>query len=99
MIRRVAPGFTPHAPRFALHRQDRTHRPGRIDPVGRPRSRAAILHAGVVGESGRWSRYEQEQILFHLKDRKEGEYCLAPTAEEPCDDGAFGRDVVPGSFR
>src|SRR5216683_3363296 len=33
-------------------------------------------------ESGRWERYVSEEILFHLKDRKEGEYCLAPTAEE-----------------
>src|SRR5260370_28613620 len=33
-------------------------------------------------ESGRWERYASEGILFHLKDRKEGEYCLAPTAEE-----------------
>ena len=33
-------------------------------------------------ESGRWERYVSEGILFHLKDRKEGEYCLAPTAEE-----------------
>jgi len=33
-------------------------------------------------ESGRWSRYAAEEILFHLKDRKAGEYCLTPTAEE-----------------
>ncbi len=33
-------------------------------------------------ESGRWDRYASEEILFHLKDRKGGEYCLAPTAEE-----------------
>ncbi len=33
-------------------------------------------------ESGRWERYATEEILFHLKDRKTGEYCLAPTAEE-----------------
>jgi prolyl-tRNA synthetase len=33
-------------------------------------------------ESGRWERYEKEGLLFHLKDRKGGEYCLAPTAEE-----------------
>src|SRR5713101_6878249 len=33
-------------------------------------------------ESGRWARYSAEHILFHLRDRKEGEYCLAPTAEE-----------------
>jgi prolyl-tRNA synthetase len=33
-------------------------------------------------ESGRWERYVSEEILIHLKDRKGGEYCLAPTAEE-----------------
>ncbi len=33
-------------------------------------------------ESGRWQRYASEEILFRLKDRKGGEYCLAPTAEE-----------------
>jgi len=33
-------------------------------------------------ESGRWERYVAEEILFHLTDRKGGEYCLAPTAEE-----------------
>jgi prolyl-tRNA synthetase len=33
-------------------------------------------------ESGRWERYVTEEILFHLTDRKGGEYCLAPTAEE-----------------
>jgi len=33
-------------------------------------------------ESGRWERYTREELLFHLKDRKGIEYCLAPTAEE-----------------
>jgi prolyl-tRNA synthetase len=33
-------------------------------------------------ETGRWERYAAEEILFHLEDRKGGEYCLAPTAEE-----------------
>ncbi|HEV8268917.1 MAG TPA: proline--tRNA ligase [Thermoanaerobaculia bacterium] len=33
-------------------------------------------------ESGRWDRYMNEGILFHLEDRKSGEFALAPTAEE-----------------
>ena len=37
-------------------------------------------------ESGRWSRYADEGILFHLKDRKGGEFALAPTAEEAVTD-------------
>jgi len=37
-------------------------------------------------ESGRWDRYQAEGILFHLKDRKEGEFALAPTAEEAVTD-------------
>jgi len=37
-------------------------------------------------ESGRWERYAQEGILFHLKDRKSGEFALAPTAEEAVTD-------------
>jgi prolyl-tRNA synthetase len=37
-------------------------------------------------ESGRWSRYAEEGILFHLKDRKGGEFALAPTAEEAVTD-------------
>src|SRR4029078_2307923 len=31
---------------------------------------------------GCWKRDASAQILLHLKDRKAGEYCLAPTAEE-----------------
>jgi prolyl-tRNA synthetase len=37
-------------------------------------------------ESGRWKRYIDDGILFHLKDRKEGEFALAPTAEEAVTD-------------
>ena len=37
-------------------------------------------------ESGRWDRYRNEGILFHLKDRKGGEFALAPTAEEAVTD-------------
>ena len=38
------------------------------------------------GWSPRWDRYQNEGILFHLKDRKDGEFALAPTAEEAVTD-------------
>ena len=37
-------------------------------------------------ESGRWERYIGDGILFHLEDRKSGEFALAPTAEEAVTD-------------
>ncbi len=37
-------------------------------------------------ESGRWDRYMNEGILFHLTDRKSSEFALAPTAEEAVTD-------------
>ena len=37
-------------------------------------------------ESGRWDRYVNDGILFHLEDRKGGEFALAPTAEEAVTD-------------
>jgi prolyl-tRNA synthetase len=37
-------------------------------------------------ESGRWDRYMNDGILFHLEDRKAGEFALAPTAEEAVTD-------------
>jgi len=37
-------------------------------------------------ESGRWDRYVADGILFHLEDRKGGEFALAPTAEEAVTD-------------
>ncbi|TAH34454.1 MAG: proline--tRNA ligase [Planctomycetota bacterium] len=33
-------------------------------------------------ESGRWDRYVNDGILFHLQDRKGAELCLGPTHEE-----------------
>ncbi len=37
-------------------------------------------------ESGRWDRYLNDGILFHLEDRKATEFALAPTAEEAVTD-------------
>src|SRR3989338_6179561 len=43
-----------------------------------------ILHpVELWEESGRWEKYLQAGIAFHLKDRKGARYILAPTAEEP----------------
>jgi prolyl-tRNA synthetase len=39
-----------------------------------------IFPKDLLIESGRWSVYGKE--LFRLKDRKDAEFCLAPTAEE-----------------
>jgi prolyl-tRNA synthetase len=39
-----------------------------------------VLPKELWGETGRWNVYGKE--LFRLKDRKEAEFCLAPTAEE-----------------
>ncbi len=39
-----------------------------------------ILPREIWDETGRWNLYGKE--LFRLKDRKEAEFCLSPTAEE-----------------
>jgi prolyl-tRNA synthetase len=84
MIRRVAPGIyslTPlglrsHRKTEAIIRQE-MDRSGALEvelPILQPRE--------LWEESGRWARYVAEELLFHLEDRKGGEYCLTPTAEE-----------------
>ncbi|HKA35272.1 MAG TPA: proline--tRNA ligase [Thermoanaerobaculia bacterium] len=84
MIRRIAGGMyalTPlglrsHRKTEAIVRQE-MDRSGALElevPILQPRE--------LWEESGRWQRYVSEDILFHLKDRKAGEYCLTPTAEE-----------------
>ncbi|HEY3173166.1 MAG TPA: proline--tRNA ligase [Thermoanaerobaculia bacterium] len=84
MMRRIAAGIyalTPlglrsHRKTEAIVREE-MNRAGALElelPILQPRE--------LWEESGRWARYSSEQILFHLRDRKEGEYCLAPTAEE-----------------
>lgn len=43
-----------------------------------------ILHTKELWqETGRWDKYLEAGIAFHLKDRKNAEFILAPTAEEP----------------
>ncbi len=39
-----------------------------------------LLPRGIWEETGRWSLYGKE--LFRLKDRKNADFCLSPTAEE-----------------
>ncbi|MCA1580073.1 MAG: proline--tRNA ligase [Acidobacteria bacterium] len=84
MLRRVSAGvysLTPlglkaHRKAEAIVREE-MNRAGALEvelPILQPRE--------LWEESGRWSRYAAEEILFHLTDRKGGEYCLAPTAEE-----------------
>jgi prolyl-tRNA synthetase len=54
-----------------------------MDRAGFHEIEAPILQPRELWEeSGRWERWAREGNLFHLEDRKKGEYCLAPTAEE-----------------
>jgi prolyl-tRNA synthetase len=84
MMRRVAAGIYSLTPLgLRSHRKtevivrEEMNRAGALEvelPIVQPRE--------LWEESGRWSRYVAEEILFHLEDRKGGAYCLAPTAEE-----------------
>ncbi|HEY3202120.1 MAG TPA: proline--tRNA ligase [Thermoanaerobaculia bacterium] len=84
MIRRLAAGIYMLTPLgLRSHRKTEAIVREEMDRAGALEVELPILQPRELWEeSGRWARYEQEQILFHLKDRKEGEYCLAPTAEE-----------------
>jgi len=84
MMRRIAAGIYALTPMgLRSHRKterivrEEMNRSGALElelPILQPRE--------LWDESGRWARYSSDHILFHLRDRKEGEYCLAPTAEE-----------------
>jgi prolyl-tRNA synthetase len=84
MIRRVAAGIYSLTPLgLRSHRKTEAIVRQEIDRSGALEVELPILQPRELWEeSGRWARYEQEEILFHLRDRKGGEYCLAPTAEE-----------------
>jgi prolyl-tRNA synthetase len=84
MIRRIAAGIYALTPLgLRSHRKTEAIVRQEMDTSGALEVELPILQPRELWEeSGRWERYEKEQILFHLKDRKEGEYCLAPTAEE-----------------
>jgi prolyl-tRNA synthetase len=84
MIRRLAAGIYSLTP-LGLRSHRKTERIVReeIDRAGGLEVELPILQPRELWEeSGRWDRYVQEEILFHLMDRKGGGYCLAPTAEE-----------------
>jgi prolyl-tRNA synthetase len=84
MIRRVAAGIYSLTP-LGLRSHRKTERIVReeVDRAGSLEVELPILQPRELWEeSGRWERYEREQLLFHLSDRKDGEYCLVPTSEE-----------------
>jgi prolyl-tRNA synthetase len=84
MIRRLAAGIYSLTP-LGLRAHRKTERIVReeMDRAGCLEVELPILQPRELWEeSGRWARYEQEELLFHLSDRKKGEYCLAPTSEE-----------------
>jgi prolyl-tRNA synthetase len=84
MMRRVAAGIYSLTP-LGLRSNRKTEAIVRkeMDRAGFHEVEAPILQPRELWEeSGRWERYASEELLFHLKDRKGGEYCLAPTAEE-----------------
>jgi prolyl-tRNA synthetase len=84
MIRRLAAGMYSLTPLgLRAHRKTEAIVRQEMDRAGFLEVEVPILQPRELWEeSGRWSHYAAEEILFHLKDRKAGEYCLAPTAEE-----------------
>ncbi|HEU5251525.1 MAG TPA: proline--tRNA ligase [Thermoanaerobaculia bacterium] len=84
MIRRIAAGMYALTPLgLRSHRKTEVIVREEMDRAGCTELEVPILHPRELWEeTGRWQRYTAEEILFHLKDRKGGEYCLAPTAEE-----------------
>jgi prolyl-tRNA synthetase len=84
MMRRVAAGVYALTP-FGLRSNRKTEAIVReeMNRAGFHEVEIPILQPRELWEeSGRWQRYVAEEILFHLKDRRGNEYCLAPTAEE-----------------
>ncbi len=84
MIRRVAAGIYSLTP-LGMRSHRKTERIVReeIDRAGGLEVELPILQPRELWEeSGRWNRYVEEELLFHLEDRKGGHYCLVPTAEE-----------------
>jgi prolyl-tRNA synthetase len=84
MIRRIAAGIYALTPLgLRSHRKTETIVREEMDRAGCLELELPILQPHELWEeTGRWQRYTADEILFHLKDRKGGEYCLAPTAEE-----------------
>jgi prolyl-tRNA synthetase len=82
MIRKVAAGLYEWLP-FGLRALKKVEKVVReeMDRIGGQEVWLPTLQpAALWQESGRWQVYGKE--MMRLKDRKEGEFCLAPTAEE-----------------
>ena len=84
MIRRLAAGIYSLTPLgLRAHRKTECIVREEMDRAGCLEVELPILQPRELWEeSGRWARYEQEELLFHLSDRRKGEYCLVPTSEE-----------------
>jgi prolyl-tRNA synthetase len=84
MMRRVAPGIYTLTPLgLRANRKVEAIVREEMNRAGFHEIEPPILQPRELWEaSGRWERYVREELLFHLKDRKGAEYCLAPTAEE-----------------
>jgi prolyl-tRNA synthetase len=84
MLRRISAGMYALTPLgLRAHRKTEAIVRQEMDRAGALEVEVPILQPRELWEeSGRWGRYAAEEILFHLEDRKGGEYCLAPTAEE-----------------
>ena len=84
MMRRIAPGIYALTPLgLRAHRKTETIVREEMDRSGALELELPILQPRELWEeSGRWARYTAESLLFHLQDRRSGDYCLAPTSEE-----------------
>jgi len=86
MIRKVASGLYEYLPLGfkALKKAEQIIREELNAIGGQEVSMPLILPKELWEETGRWNVYGKE--LFRLKDRKNAEFCLAPTHEEPITD-------------
>ncbi|MDR2395440.1 MAG: proline--tRNA ligase [Endomicrobium sp.] len=82
MIRKLASGFYEFLPLGlkALKKVENIIREEMNNANGQEISLPLVLPKDLWIKTGRWNVYGKE--LFRLKDRKESEFCLAPTAEE-----------------
>jgi prolyl-tRNA synthetase len=86
MIRKLASGFYEFLPLGlkVLRKVENIIREEMNAAGGQEISLPLIFPKDLWIETGRWNIYGKE--LFRLKDRKEAEFCLAPTAEEAVTD-------------
>jgi prolyl-tRNA synthetase len=86
MIRKVASGLYEYLPLGlrALKKVEQIIREELNTVDGQEVRMPILLPKELWEETGRWNIYGKE--LFRLKDRKNGEFCLAPTHEEPITD-------------